>query len=248
MAFEPIAPRRTAVEACAEALERAILGGELAVGERLPPERRLAESFGVNRVTVRAALARLASSRLLAVRQGSGYVVRDFRHFGGPELLQGLAERCARPAERGRIVEDLLHVRRHLARAVLERLTERQGKLDVAPLRKVIARFEEAVAEGGEAVVAADLAIVAALLEATGSPVLQLCINPVEQAVRSMPWLCAVLYAAPEENLAGWRGLLAWLEAASSGHANLAAIDEILRERDRATLARLRRKAKGKTP
>src|SRR5690606_17342196 len=93
--FEPIAPRESAVETCARTLRRAIIEGKIPVGSRLPPERKLAESFGVNRVTVRGALAQLATSRLLSVRQGSGYVVRDFREEGGPDLIAGLAELAA---------------------------------------------------------------------------------------------------------------------------------------------------------
>ena len=87
LAVEPLPPRSSAVDACADALRRAIVGGDLAVGARLPPERTLAGQFGINRVTVRSALARLARERLLTVRQGSGYVVQDYRRHAGPDLI-----------------------------------------------------------------------------------------------------------------------------------------------------------------
>ena len=111
--FEPIAPRETAVEACAAQLRHAILDGVLKPGEKLPAERKLAESFGVNRMTLRNPLGQLARARLIAVRQGSGYSVRDYRQQGGPELLPGLVD-VARSADRAGIVEDLHRVRRHL--------------------------------------------------------------------------------------------------------------------------------------
>ena len=44
--------------------------GELAPGEQLPSENDLAESYGVSRVTVRAALNRLAQENVLVKRQG----------------------------------------------------------------------------------------------------------------------------------------------------------------------------------
>lgn len=237
--FEPIAPRETAVEACTRAIRDAIVRGELAAGARLPPERRLAETFGVNRVTVRSALARLESAHLLSVRQGSGYVVCDFLREGGPELFGDLAEGARRPAERAALVADLLRVRRHLARAVLEHLAERGplgARLD--PLREAVAAFARLVDGGdGDAIAEADLAIVRALLAATDSPVLQLCLNPVERAVRDMPALRAAIYEAPGDNLAGWRALLAWLE--SPRREGIDAIVAILETRDAATVARL---------
>ncbi|KIN70475.1 UbiC transcription regulator-associated domain protein [Sulfitobacter noctilucae] len=60
-----------------------ITGGALASGDSLPGEQRLAESFGVSRVTVRRALDALAGTGLIDRRAGSGTVVRD---RGGAEM------------------------------------------------------------------------------------------------------------------------------------------------------------------
>ena len=68
-------------------LESALLEGRWGVFERLPSERGLAEAFGVNRATVRAALRALAGRGILETRRGSGPVVRalpgDARHAAG---------------------------------------------------------------------------------------------------------------------------------------------------------------------
>jgi len=68
-------------------LESALLEGRWGVFERLPSERGLAEAFGVNRATVRAALRALAGRGILETRRGSGTVVRalpgDARHAAG---------------------------------------------------------------------------------------------------------------------------------------------------------------------
>lgn len=50
--------------------------GRLSDGDSLPGEQRLAESFGVSRVTVRRALDALAAAGLIERRAGSGTVVR----------------------------------------------------------------------------------------------------------------------------------------------------------------------------
>ena len=46
--------------------------GELAPGDRLPPERKLAEAFGVSRNSLRQALQALAERKIIESRQGDG--------------------------------------------------------------------------------------------------------------------------------------------------------------------------------
>jgi GntR family transcriptional regulator len=54
-----------------------IEAGELAPGNRLPPERELSKLLGVNRVTVRRALRFLESQGLLSRRQGAGTFITE---------------------------------------------------------------------------------------------------------------------------------------------------------------------------
>lgn len=58
-----------------EALRADIVGGRLAVGERLPTEQELCLRFRASRYTVREALRRLQDMGLIVRRQGSGSVV-----------------------------------------------------------------------------------------------------------------------------------------------------------------------------
>lgn len=51
--------------------------GELSPGDKLPPERRLAELFSVSRNTVREAIRTLAEKGVLESRQGAGTYVRE---------------------------------------------------------------------------------------------------------------------------------------------------------------------------
>lgn len=55
----------------ANVLRRRIIGGELAVGDSLPPEMRMVEDLDVSRPTLRAALRILESEHLITVRRGS---------------------------------------------------------------------------------------------------------------------------------------------------------------------------------
>lgn len=56
-------------------LTKQIAGGEYAPGDRLPTEAALAARFGVNRHTVRRAMAQMAESGLVHARRGTGVFV-----------------------------------------------------------------------------------------------------------------------------------------------------------------------------
>lgn len=61
----------------ADALRTSIKQGVLTAGQRLPTEFELATGFGVNRHTVRQAVAHLTEQGLLQVQQGRGTFVRE---------------------------------------------------------------------------------------------------------------------------------------------------------------------------
>ena len=68
--FQPYRSRR-AFEHVADQIKQAILTKRLNDGDRLPPERKLAEQFEVGRVTVREALRTLETMGLIQIRMGS---------------------------------------------------------------------------------------------------------------------------------------------------------------------------------
>jgi GntR family transcriptional regulator, transcriptional repressor for pyruvate dehydrogenase complex len=55
-----------------ERIGEMIRNGELAPGDRLPPERKLAETFGVSRNSLRQAFQALAERQIIESRQGDG--------------------------------------------------------------------------------------------------------------------------------------------------------------------------------
>ena len=59
----------------ADGIERGIAEGRFAAGEKLPGENEIAESYRVNRHTVRRALATLAERGLVRAERGSGTYV-----------------------------------------------------------------------------------------------------------------------------------------------------------------------------
>src|SRR6516225_431082 len=74
--LEPI--RRTKVYAeVASQIHRLIAEGHLEPGDRLPPERELAETFGVSRTSVRDAIRVLEMRGLVEPRHGEGTLVKQ---------------------------------------------------------------------------------------------------------------------------------------------------------------------------
>jgi len=60
------------IHALADVIRRGIESGQIAVGEKLPTERQIAECTGFSRGTVRATLARLEKESYVQIRKGSG--------------------------------------------------------------------------------------------------------------------------------------------------------------------------------
>lgn len=242
-------PRKTTAELCADTLRRSVLRGDYPLGSRLPPERELAAALGVNRMTLRAALQRLAQEGLLVARQGSGHTVRDAFDTGGPNLVPAILEVMADPATRNTALSDLLATRRALARLVLTRAAATIDALApdarpaaISPMAEAIDAFERAASAGGDdadvaALSAADRRIVAALLRLTESTTLPLFLNPIAALIANLPELAATLYAEPETNVRGWRAAMTWL--GSSPRANADLIESLMLARDEATLLRL---------
>jgi GntR family transcriptional regulator, transcriptional repressor for pyruvate dehydrogenase complex len=234
-------PRASAVDTCTRVLRGAIVSRQLPPGLRLPPERELAERFGVNRVTVRTALARLEAEHLLSVRQGSGYAVRDYARSGGPDLIATLASLAGTAKDRAVIVRDLLAVRRQLARTTLERLVDGAGEAAMREVDLAIDRLEAAAHASAPVaeLATADLEIVAALVAATGSAVLQLCFNPVATLLRELPLLQEAMYRDPHSNVSAFRAVVELVRK-----RNLAGVEVaigLLEARDEATVTALAR-------
>ena len=86
MPLQPVNRRSVPDEVFDQVLAEVVDGG-IGAGETLPSERRLAEVLGVSRPAVREALQRMTQTRLLDVRHGGATTVRDFRRYGGLDLL-----------------------------------------------------------------------------------------------------------------------------------------------------------------
>lgn len=173
----------------------------------------------MNRLTLRAALGQIAAAGLLSVRQGSGYLVRDFVEEGGPDLIAPLVALASDAATRREAMADILLVRRSLARAVLQVLSSRVDEPMLERLSRAIDAFEACASAPGATsrdIARADQTLVRALVRETGSKVLALVANPVFRVAGALEPLEDAMYAQPAMNVAAWRVLVEALRASDA--------------------------------
>ncbi len=135
MPFQPIKPKKVSSQ-IAEQIRSSILAGEFTPGDKLPPERELAEMFGVSRPSVREALNLLASSGLVMSYQGGGTVVMSLVEFstGNPlsELIKGEQERAL----------DVIEVRKCMEAWTSYYAAQRALPEDIRKMEKLVAEME----------------------------------------------------------------------------------------------------------
>ncbi|WP_328861335.1 FadR/GntR family transcriptional regulator [Streptomyces sp. NBC_00306] len=162
-------PRETIVDVLESRLREDILDGRHPAGSYLPPERQLADGYGVTRTTLKHAFGRLVQAGLLETRHGVGTRVRDYARLGGADLLPMLVRHS--PDWIGEIFE----VRRSIGALIAERAAGRAGVRQRAELRELLEALR--TAEGGDPVQLADIDVHRALARATGNRVYVLLTN-----------------------------------------------------------------------
>ncbi|MCE9605772.1 MAG: FadR family transcriptional regulator [Planctomycetia bacterium] len=155
-------------------LEQLILSGTLKPDDRLPPERDLAEQWNVSRSVVREAIGRLAGVGLVRSRQGSG--TRIGAPDGSHQLLnyQWLLKQ-------GLIRLDHLSTARLPLETTIAALAAEHRTAE--QLKRLEA--EQRILHSGQASlkahVEADMRFHAILAEATGNPIFQLILAPIQE-------------------------------------------------------------------
>ncbi len=139
MPFKPIKPKKVSSQ-IAEQIRSSILAGEFNPGDKLPPERELAEMFGVSRPSVREALNILAAAGLVESYQGGGTVVKSLvETTTGPPLSELIK------AERERAL-DVIEVRKSMEAWTAYYAAQRALPEDLRRLEAIVAEMERNLA------------------------------------------------------------------------------------------------------
>jgi GntR family transcriptional regulator, transcriptional repressor for pyruvate dehydrogenase complex len=181
--------KRLAADEIETRLKRDILNGTLKAGDTLPPERELAETFGVNRLTLRQGLSRLSAQGLLTIRQGDGIYVNDFTKDGGFDVFGELFA-AVRTSKRGKVVlGDLLELRRTIAGEAAALAAKRRTESDVDELERKIDHLVTKLDAGANRreVDRAEMDISRTIVKATGNLAFRLVLNTVFRFIERFP-------------------------------------------------------------
>ncbi len=133
-------PTKKTHEIVSDELRQRIVSGELAEGQRLPPEDELTAQFGVARTTLREALRVLESQGLIAIRRGRG---------GGPVVthpsLEPIAMALAVTLQiNGTTFGDLDAARQMIEPQIAGQLAKHHDDSDIAALDAAVELASEA--------------------------------------------------------------------------------------------------------
>jgi GntR family transcriptional regulator, transcriptional repressor for pyruvate dehydrogenase complex len=176
--FKPV-PQRRAFEEIFFQIEDAILEGRLGVGDRLPPERELAEIFQVSRPSVREALRVLETLGVLSSRRGTGADSGSIVSAGGDNGLGNLLRLHASLLKIP--LTDLLDVREAMEMYTFRAAALRITPEGIAQINEIVERMPEA--EDSEAFLELDTEFHLTIARLSGNAVAPLIMTALREAI-----------------------------------------------------------------
>jgi GntR family transcriptional repressor for pyruvate dehydrogenase complex len=194
-------------------IKEMILSGELAPGDRLPPEQQLSERLGLSRSSLREAVKALEVIRVLDVRRGDGTYVTSLE----PQLLLEAMSFVVDLHDDSSVLE-IFAVRRILEPAAAALAAGAMTEDTVAALRSEVDAVD--VSSSMEGLVAHDLAFHKLISESSGNRYLASLIDGLSsRTVRARVWRGLTQENAVERTLTEHYAIV---DALESGDAELA--------------------------
>ncbi|MBC7591387.1 MAG: FadR family transcriptional regulator [Salinibacterium sp.] len=197
-------------EQLVEQLVQFMEADELVPGDRLPPERELAEKLGVSRATLSQALVALEVLGVIDVQHGTGATI-----IARPTLasvIQGFREHRNR-------LPDIIEARSTLEVKLAELAAARRTDEDLASIDEALVAMAAEIADGGRGV-AGDERFHAAVTAAAQSSVLATMMGLIQEMVRETRIESLGQPGRPEQSLKSHRVIA---DAIRQGNAKAAA-------------------------
>lgn len=208
-------------EQITEQIQNLIIEGTLRPGDKLPPERELAEQFGVSRTAVREAVKALHEKGLAEIQPGRGTfitnsttdVIRDSLDF---IVHVGLSNGVA----------NLNEVRTLLEPGIAARAAEGVTEADIQTMERAIEAMDAAMNDA-DAFAEADLEFHLALATATQNPLIPILLDPVVDLLREHRKRIFLVDGGPQRGQYHHRRILAAIKAHDSEAAYQAMCDHL---------------------
>lgn len=205
--------RERLYEQVVQQLQELVISGRLQPGDKLPPERQLAEQLGVSRTVIREAIKTLEQRGLVKVLTGSGTYVSQMDPRIVSESISLLVQQSTSS------FDHLNEVRRMLEIEITGFAAERAQLEDIEAMEEAVQEMEDAVANMKgrpdllEDFVEADLAFHDALAKAAQNPLLPILLDPISDLLVEFRRLASSGPGAPEDALNYHRKILKYLKA-----------------------------------
>jgi len=150
-------------------LKDKIIRREIRPGDKLPPERALAQMLNVNRSTVRSALGKLESMDLVEIRHGEGVYVKEYLESGSLELVKELLFK--KGALDMAVFENLMDLRQLLVPEMAYHAAKNRNNADLEQLERI------ASGTGEESMAKKDMHLHHVIARASGNVIYVLLLN-----------------------------------------------------------------------
>ena len=187
-----------AVDQVIATIRQKILNGEYSIGTRLPAERTLSATLGVNRLTLRAAISYLEAEGLLKAQQGQGVTVCNFHQTASLELLKHLPLNDR--------LSEVLSLRQLLLAAAISEGCTSATAASINRLKSIADKQSRMVDD--DEFVNGDAHFFSVLIEATENLTLQLLYNSISRITASQSTWSAHLLSNKQQALSSYQAFI----------------------------------------
>lgn len=173
--FQNIGNKLTLSQRIERTIEKAIREKKLLVGDKLPTEREMCESFGVSRTALREALRRLSARGLITIRKGSGMYVAEIKIQDAIKTLNLYYDLKFDKNLLSQIIEVRYRFEPEIARLAATSRTEQ----NIAELEENLVEFENCDPDNTQKEADIENRFHLTITKATTNPIIQITMEPI---------------------------------------------------------------------
>ncbi len=197
--FEAVRRNRI-YEEIARQIEK-MIAEKMKPGDKLPPERQLAEMFGVSRSSIREAIRKLELTGMVEARQGLGTVVRERSADAMVNPLTAIL------LQKRKLVGELLDVRKMIEPPLAARAAMHATPEEVGEMESILRRQQERM-RGGDLAVEEDSEFHYAIALAADNSVVLKVLDVLMDLLRDTRERSLQVEGRPEKSMAGHQEIL----------------------------------------